>query len=199
MDYPRLPALERLFRLLDALPGSEVRVRLATPQGAPEAPTLYLAPEGGSPLPVLLTAPHPLLEGVALLGERLPPPPPPKGPWRPLAEGEGGVGLLYAAEGGLYLPPLETIQDRPFFPLLVYNFLKPYREARTGLLAPEETLLPTPEAGFLPRERGGRGAAFRPPRRPGPPPRGLALRQEGIMGPCASAPSPRKTWTGLTS
>lgn len=44
------------------------------------------------------------------------------------------MGLLYAAEGGLYLPPLETIQDRPFFPLLVYNFLKPYREARTGLL-----------------------------------------------------------------
>ena len=160
VDYPRLPALERLFRLLDALPGSEVRVRLAVPQGAPEGPTLYLAPTGGAPLPVLLTAPHPLLEGVALLGERLPPPPPPKGPWRPLAEGEGGVGLLYAAEGGLYLPPLVAIQDRPFFPLLVYNFLKPYREARTGLLAPEETLLPTPEAGFLPRERGGGGRLF---------------------------------------
>ena len=77
-----------------------------------------------------------------------------------LIEGEGGVGLLYAAEGGLYLPPLVAIQDRPFFPLLVYNFLKPYREARTGLLAPEETLLPTPEAGFLPRERGGGGRLF---------------------------------------
>ena len=97
---------------------------------------------------------------MALLGEATPPPPPPKGPWRPLAEGEGGVGLLYAAEGGLYLPPLVAIQDRPFFPLLVYNFLKPYREARTGLLAPEETLLPTPEAGFLPRERGGGGRLF---------------------------------------
>lgn len=160
VDYPRLPALERLFRLLDAFPGNEVRVRIATPQGAPEGPTLYLAPTGGAPLPVLLTAPHPLLEGVALLGERLPPPPPPKGPWQALAEGEGGVGLLYAAEGGLYLPPLAAVQDRPFFPLLVYNSLKPHREARTGLLAPEETLLPTPEAGFLPRERGGGGRLF---------------------------------------
>ena len=160
VDYPRLPALERLFRLLDALPGSEVRVRLAVPQGAPEGPTLYLAPTGGAPLPVLLTPPHPPLEGGAPPGGGPPPPPPPPRPPRPLAEGEGGVGLLYAAEGGLYLPPLVAIQDRPFFPLLVYNFLKPYREARTGLLAPEETLLPTPEAGFLPRERGGGGRLF---------------------------------------
>ncbi|WP_188848138.1 vWA domain-containing protein, partial [Thermus composti] len=72
VDYPRLPALERLFRLLDALPGSEVLVRIATPQGPPSRPTLFLAPRGGSLTPVLLTAPHPLLEGVALLGESLP-------------------------------------------------------------------------------------------------------------------------------
>jgi hypothetical protein len=157
VDYPRLPALERLFRLLGAGPGSEVRVRLAVPQGAPEGPTLYLAPSGRSPLPVLLTAPHPLLEGVALLGERLPPPPPPQGPWRALAEGEGGVGLLYAAPHGLYLPPLEAIKDRPLFPLLVHRFLKPYREVASGLLAPEETLLPTPEGSFLPRSPGGAG------------------------------------------
>jgi len=159
-DYPRLPALERLFALLGVGPGGEVRVRLGVPEGAPETPTLFLAPASGPPTPVLLTALHPLLEGVALLGESLPPPPKPQGPWKPLAEGEGGVGLLYAAEKGLYLPPLEAIQDRPFFPLLVYNFLKPYREVRQGLLAPEETLLPTPEGSFLPKTPGGGGRFF---------------------------------------
>jgi hypothetical protein len=157
VDYPRLPALERLFRLLGAAPGEEVQVRIGVPEGPPARPSLYLAPSGGSPTPVLLTAPHPLLEGVALLGERLPPPPRPQGPWRALAEGEEGVGLLYFAEGGLYLPPLSALQDRPFFPLLVYNFLRPYREVKVGLLAPEETLLPTPEKSFLPKGQGGAG------------------------------------------
>ena len=157
VTYPRLPALERLFRLLGNAPGEEVRVLVGVPEGPPPKPTLYLAPSGGSPIPVLLTAPHPLLEGVALLGERLPPPPRPQGPWRPLAEGEEGVGLLYFTEGGLYLPPLSALQDRPFFPLLVYNFLRPYREAPAGLLAPEETLLPTPGESFLPRVPGGTG------------------------------------------
>ncbi|WP_448569909.1 vWA domain-containing protein [Thermus sp.] len=157
VSYPKLPALERLFQLLGALPGEEVQVLIGVPEGPPAKPSLYLAPSGGSPTPVLLTAPHPLLEGVALLGERLPPPPRPQGPWRPLAEGEGGVGLLYFTEGGLYLPPLSALQDRPFFPLLVYTFLRPYREVKAGLLAPEETLLPTPEKSFLPRDSGGLG------------------------------------------
>ena len=155
--YPRLPALDRLFQLLGTAPGEEVQVLLGVPEGPPARPSLYLAPSGGSPTPVLLTAPHPLLEGVALLGEPLPPPPRPPGPWRPLAEGEGGVGLLYFTEGGLYLPPLSALQDRPFFPLLVYNFLKPYREVKRGLLAPEETLLPVPEKSFLPKGSGGLG------------------------------------------
>lgn len=157
VDYPPLPALERLFRLLGAAPGAEVRVRIGVPEGAPERPTLYLAPTGGPPTPVLLTAPHPLLEGVSLLGERLPPPPRPPAPWQALAEGEEGAGLLYFTEKGLYLPPLEAVQERPLFPLLVYNFLKPYREVRSGLLSPGETLLPTPEASFLPRNPGGAG------------------------------------------
>lgn len=157
VDYPPLPALTRLFRLLGTTPGDEVRVRIGVPQGLPDRPTLYLAPSGGNPIPVLLATPHPLLEGVALLGERLPPPPPPPSSWRPLVEGEDGVGLVYFAEGGLYLPPLAAIQERPFFPLLVYNFLKPYREVRTGLLAPVETLLPTPGPSFLPPSQGGTG------------------------------------------
>jgi Ca-activated chloride channel family protein len=157
VDYPPLPALGRLFALLGAVPGDEVLVRVGVPQGAPERPSLYLAPSGGRPTPVLLTTPHPLLEGVALLGERLPPLPRPPAPWQPLAEGEGGQGLLYFAPKGLYLPPLEALQDRPFFPLLVYNFLRPYREAPTGLLAPEETLLPIPGASFLPKAPGGAG------------------------------------------
>nr|WP_253665013.1 VWA domain-containing protein [Thermus scotoductus] len=74
VDYPKAPALERLFLLLGAVPGEEVRVRIGVPQGLPDRPTLYLAPSGGNPTPVLLATPHPLLEGVALLGERLPPP-----------------------------------------------------------------------------------------------------------------------------
>ncbi|RTI35010.1 hypothetical protein CSW17_00005, partial [Thermus scotoductus] len=85
------------------------------------------------------------------------PPPPPPSSWRPLVEGEDGVGLVYFTEGGLYLPPLAAIQERPFFPLLVYNFLKPYREVRTGLLSPVETLLPTPGPSFLPPSQGGAG------------------------------------------
>ncbi|MEJ5337481.1 MAG: VWA domain-containing protein, partial [Thermus sp.] len=71
-----------------------------------------------------------------------------------------GVGLIYWTEGGLYLPPLSALQDEPFFPLLVYNFLKPYREVRTGLLRPEETLLPTPKESFLPKGQGGGGRFF---------------------------------------
>ncbi|WP_114313743.1 vWA domain-containing protein [Thermus caldifontis] len=155
--YPKAPALERLFLLLGTAPGNEVRVGIGVPENLPDRPTLYLAPQGGSPVRVLATTPHPLLEGVALLGERLPPPPPPKGPWRPLAEGEGGVGLIFLVEKGLYLPPLESIQNRPFFPLLVYNFLKPYREVHSGLLSPGETLLPTPGESFLPKGKGGGG------------------------------------------
>ncbi|AFV76313.1 hypothetical protein Theos_1273 [Thermus oshimai JL-2] len=157
---PEEPALKRLFALLGARPGEEVRVAVGSPEGAPERPTLYLAREGGAPRAVLSALPHPLLEGVALLGARLPPPPPPPPPWRPLAEGEGGVGLIYWTEGGLYLPPLSALQDEPFFPLLVYNFLKPYREVRTGLLRPEETLLPTPKESFLPKGQGGGGRFF---------------------------------------
>ncbi|WP_298628897.1 VWA domain-containing protein [uncultured Thermus sp.] len=154
--YPKAPALERLFLLLGTAPGDEVEVRIGVPEGLPDRPTLYLAPQGGNPVPVLATTPHPLLEGVALLGERLPSPPPPKGPWQPLAEGEEG-GLIFFSEKGLYLPPLAAIQDRPFFPILVYNFLRPYREVRSGLLSPGETLLPTPGPSFLPKEQGGAG------------------------------------------
>ncbi|WP_135256641.1 vWA domain-containing protein [Thermus caldilimi] len=157
VDYPKAPALERLFLLLGAVPGEEVRVRIGVPQGLPDRPTLYLAPSGGNPTLVLLTTPHPLLEGVALLGERLPPPPKPPAPWQPLVEGEDGVGLVYLTERGLYLPPLAALQERPFFPLLVYNFLKPYREVRAGLLSPGETLLPTPGPSFLPSKQGGAG------------------------------------------
>ncbi|WP_243028169.1 vWA domain-containing protein [Thermus albus] len=157
VDYPKAPALERLFLLLGTAPGDEVRVRIGVPEGPPDRPTLYLAPKGERPLQILATTPHPLLEGVALLGERLPSPPPPEGPWQPLAEGEEGVGLIFFHERGLYLPPLEAIQDRPFFPILVYNFLRPYREVRSGLLSPGETLLPTPGPSFLPKEEGGAG------------------------------------------
>ncbi len=160
VSYPQEPALERLFLLLGAGLGEEVQVRIGVPKGPPERPSLFFAPQGGPPQPVLLTAPHPLLEGVALRGESLPPPPRPPAPWRPLAEGPEGVGLLYALEGGLYLPPLEALKARPFFPVLVYNFLKPYREVRRGLLAPEETLLPTPGPSFLPKTPGGAGRFF---------------------------------------
>lgn len=157
---PPRPALLRLFALLGARPGDEVRVEVGSPTGAPERPTLYLAREGGAPAAVLATLPHPLLEGVALLGARLPAPPPPPPPWRPLAEGEGGVGLIYWTEEGLYLPPLSALEDKPFLPLLVYNFLRPYREARSGLLSPQETLLPTPGESFLPEGQGGGGRFF---------------------------------------
>jgi len=40
VDYPRLPALERLFRLLGATFGEEVQVRIGVPEGPPARPSL---------------------------------------------------------------------------------------------------------------------------------------------------------------
>lgn len=152
---PNHPALQRLLWLLDTLPGDEVEMKVGVPESSPQKPTLFFAPEGLGEGRVFALRPHPVLEGIPLLGERLPLLPPPKG-FEKLAEDEKGQGLLYAKEKSLYLPPLDFLQEKAYFPALVYNFLRPYREVRTGLLLPEETLLPTPGKSFLPRTGGGR-------------------------------------------
>ncbi|KGQ22121.2 vWA domain-containing protein [Thermus filiformis] len=152
---PGHPALVRLLRLLDALPGDEVGMEIGIPEAPPRRPTLFFAPRGLGEGRVLALRPHPALEDLPLLGERLPVLPPPKG-WEKVAEDEGGRGLLYALGESLYLPPLDFLKDRPYFPALVYNFLRPYREVKSGLLLPEETLLPTPKESFLPRAGGSR-------------------------------------------
>ena len=148
------PALRRLLLLLNTLPGDEVRMEVGRPEGPPGRPTLFFAPQGLGEGRVLTLRPHPALEGIPLLGERLPVLPAARG-WERVAEDEQGRGLLYAYGESLYLPPLDFLKDKPYFPALVYAFLRPYREVKTGLLLPEETLLPTPTASFLPRTGGG--------------------------------------------
>ncbi len=155
------PALRRLLGLLGVRPLADapLAIRFALPPALPERPTLYFAPKAGPSVPVVdREAADPALFGAALLGTRLPVPPRPPAPWRPLARGPEGEGLIWKNGPSLYLPPLESLEDQPFFPVLVYNFFAPFRRAQAplgadGVLRPDpmhtleapfETLLPRP-------------------------------------------------------
>ena len=172
------PALARLLGLLGVRPAARapLAIQFALPPALPERPTLYFAPEAGPPVPVVdREAADPFLYGVALLGMRLAAPPAPPAPWRPLARGPKGEGLIWKNGPSLYLPPLASLEDQPFFPVLAYNFFAPFRRAQaplgTGgvlrpdplhtLEAPFETLLPRPKAARS-RQDAGRRALYPP-------------------------------------
>ena len=156
------PALLRLLRLLgvEPSPRAAIRVLEGTPQN-PDRPTLAFAREAiGSGVVADREAGHPFLAGAAILGERLAVPPPPGPGLAPIAVDDAGRGLIYSDGQSLYLPPIETLFDKPYFPVLVYNFFAPYLRAAKPLGAdgvrrpgvrggvayvlenPEETLLP---------------------------------------------------------
>ncbi len=171
----RHPALLRLLGLIGVRPGNtgELAIRIGVPQEAPEKPTLFFAPKALGEAPVAdREAGHPFLLGAALLGARLAVPPPPGAGFSPLVVDDAGRGLLWSDSRSLYLPPLESLVDRPFFPVLVYNFFAPrLRVAKPlgtdGVLIPKEPyVLENPEETLLrpppparPLERGTRSLA----------------------------------------
>jgi len=156
------PAILRLLALLEAKP--DPRGGIAVIEGVPEnpdRPTLAFAGEAeGTAVVADREAGHPFLTGAALLGEELAVPPPPGGGLAPIAVDAAGRGLIYSDGQSLYLPPIDTLADKPYFPVLVYNFFAPHLRAakplgadgvrRPGLRGgvayvlenPEETLLP---------------------------------------------------------
>ncbi len=173
------PGLARLLALLSAQPvpekDAEVAILEATPASPPERPTLFFAPGSGGEAVVVDRDPaDPLLLGSGLLGERLAVPPPPGPGFRPVALGPKGEGLIWRSGRSYYLPPLASLQNRPFFPLWVARFLHPFRYqkrplgadgvwtpgVRNGavyaLEAPFETLLPRPRPSRAPPGSGRR-------------------------------------------
>ena len=143
-----LPALERLLGLLGTSRGTppELRFEVGTPKVEPGLFTVYFAPKAQTEAVVFdLERTLPYLRGAELVGYRLSVPPPPTAPnWRPLALSETGQPLAWYHRSGLYLPPAETLQNIPAFPVLLYNLIAPRGELREGLLSPTETLLPRP-------------------------------------------------------
>lgn len=144
----RSPALERLLALLGTSRGSpsELTFEIGTPRRSPSRFTVFFAEQAsGQALVYDVERTLPYLRGVELVGYSLPFPPSPEAPgWRPLAISETGQALAWYHPNGLYLPPVESLQNLPAFPVLVFNLIAPRGEQRNGLLNPAETLLPRP-------------------------------------------------------
>lgn len=144
----RSAALERLLALLGTRRASpaEVVFVIGTPRLEPDRFTVFFAGQASQQASVFdLERTLPYLRGVELVGYSLRIPPPPEAPgWRPLAIGESGQVLAWYHPRGLYLPPVENLQNLPAFPVLLYNLVAPKGEQRSGLLNPSETLLPRP-------------------------------------------------------
>lgn len=142
------PALERLLGLLGTSRASpaELRLEIGVPRAEPALFTVFFAPQAtGQAVVYDLERTLPYLRGAELVGFRLSIPPRPTGPgWRPLAVSTTGEALAWYHPNGLYLPPAETLQNIPAFPVLLYNLIAPRGELREGLLSPAETLLPRP-------------------------------------------------------
>lgn len=142
------PALERLLGLLGTVRGgpTELAFEVGVPGGDPGRFTVYFAPRAeGQAVVFDAERTLPYLRGAELVGYRLSVPPRPSGPnWRPLAVDESARVLAWYHPNGLYLPPAQTLQDLPAFPVLVFNLVAPRGETRSGLLTPAETLLPRP-------------------------------------------------------
>ncbi|MDW8426412.1 MAG: VWA domain-containing protein, partial [Meiothermus sp.] len=144
----RSPALERLLALLGTSRGSpgEVFFEIGTPRREPTRFTVFFAERASGQATVFdLERTLPYLRGAELVGYSLAVPPSPQAPgWRPLATSETGQALAWYHPQGLYLPPAESLQNLPAFPVLLYNLIAPRGELRSGLLDPGETLLPRP-------------------------------------------------------
>lgn len=144
----RSPALERLLALLGTRQSSpgEVVFAIGTPRLEPIRFTVFFAGQASKQASVFdVERTLAYLRGVELVGYSLPIPPPPEAPgWRPLAISETGQALAWYHPSGLYLPPVESLQNLPAFPVLIYNLIAPRGEQRSGLLNPSETLLPRP-------------------------------------------------------
>lgn len=144
----RSPALERLLALLGTSRGSpgEIAFEIGTPRRSPSRFTVFFAAQAsGQALVFDVERTLPYLRGVELVGYSLRVPPRPEAPgWRPLASSETGQVLAWYHPNGLYLPPAESLQNLPAFPVLLYNLIAPRGELRRGLLNANETLLPRP-------------------------------------------------------
>jgi hypothetical protein len=144
----RSPALERLLALLGTSRGSpsEMVFEIGTPRREPSRFTVFFAPQASGQAAVWdVERTLPYLRGAELVGYSLPISPPPAAPnWQPLATSETGQALAWYHPRGVYLPPAESLQNLPAFPVLLYNLIAPKGELRSGLLTPSETLLPRP-------------------------------------------------------
>ncbi|GEM86584.1 vWA domain-containing protein [Meiothermus granaticius] len=142
------PALERLLGLLGtsrARP-AELAFGIGTPPAVPAEFTVYFAPTSSGQAQVFdVERTLPYLRGAELVGYTLDIPPKPEGSgWQPLAVSEDGQALAWYRPNGLYLPPIESLQNLPAFPVLLYNLIAPRAAVREGLLSSQQTLLPRP-------------------------------------------------------
>lgn len=144
----RSPALERLLALLGTSRGSpgELAFEVGTPRREPTRFTVFFAEQASGQATVFdVERTLPYLRGAELVGYSLRVPPPPQAPgWRPLAISATGQVLAWYHQAGVYLPPAESLQNLPAFPVLLYNLVAPRGEIKSGLLDPSETLLPRP-------------------------------------------------------
>lgn len=144
----RSPALERLLALLGTSRGSpsEMAFEIGTPRREPSRFTVFFAEQASGQATVFdVERTLPYLRGAELVGYSLRiPPRPTASNWQPLATSETGQALAWYHPSGVYLPPAESLQNLPAFPVLLYNLIAPRGELRSGLLAPAETLLPRP-------------------------------------------------------
>lgn len=144
----RSAALERLLALLGTSRGvpSEMAFEIGTPRREPTRFTVFFADRASGQASVFdVERTLPYLRGAELVGYSLRIPPAPQSPgWQPLATSETGQALAWYHPNGLYLPPAESLQNLPAFPVLLYNLVAPMGELRSGLLTPSETLLPRP-------------------------------------------------------
>jgi hypothetical protein len=139
--------LERLLGLLGAslTAKPELRIEVGTPKNAPTLFTVYFAAtaiNSATVFDVERTVPY--LRGVELVGFELAVPAKPGAPWQPLLTDSSAKAMAWYSPGGLYLPPIQSLQNLPAFPVLLYNLIAPRSEVRKGLLTPSETLLPRP-------------------------------------------------------
>jgi hypothetical protein len=141
------PALERLLSLLGAslTAQPEIRFEVGTPKEVPRRFSVFFAAKSSAQATVFdVERTQPYLRGVELVGFELGLAAKPGAGWQPLITDATARALAWYSPTGLYLPPIQSLQNLPAFPVLLYNLIAPRSELRKGLLTPSETLLPRP-------------------------------------------------------